>query len=182
MENTFVTSRGMNVTVLPISTLIEKQRASFDARRPKPPTYEVKTATGVTEVHEHNATTLETNAEKMAWAEYQAKVSEHEIVYQQAFIKLLLTRGINVALPDLDTWAKEQEWLGIDIPTDANERRFHYVWTEIIGDPIADLEGITLTIGRLSHVPEAAIAEAEATFRGRVGDANSTSTTGQIAQ
>lgn len=175
MENTYTTTRGVTVFVMPIATLIEKQRASFAIRAPKVPTYIVTTATGVAETHEHDDVSIldtkTTDAEREAWAEYQATKAAHEAKYQESFIKLMLTRGIQVYMPDLDAWATEQTWLGIDVPDDIFERKFHYVWTEILGDPLRDIQGILLAIGQASGVPEEAITEAEATFQRGVGNA-----------
>lgn len=174
MENTYTTTRGVTVSVMPIATLIEKQRASFASRAPKLPTYTVTTATGVAETHEHDDVSIldakTTDTERTAWAEYQATKVAHEARYQESFIKLMLTRGIQVALPDLDAWATEQTWLGIDVPADVLERKFHYVWTEVLGNPLRDIQGILLAIGQASGVPEEAITEAEATFRSGVGN------------
>ena len=175
MDSTYTTTRGVTVTLVPIGTKIQKQHASFLLRRPKPPTYIVTTATGVSETHEHDAVSVldakTTDAERAAWANYQAALTAHDAAYSEAFLRLLLTRGVEVPGANIGLWVEEQRWLGIDVPDEERERLFQYVWMEIIGDALRDIEGISLAVGKLSGVSEEAIQAAEATFQHGMGDA-----------
>lgn len=165
-QNTFTTSRGKVVTFLPIATLLDKIRASHPM--PKPPTYKVETKLGGVEIHEHNETTLETDEEKTAWANFQMQLAEAQAELNRALTRAILMRGLVFEYPSNYDWIKEQEFLGIKVPEDANERRLHYAETEVMGS-VDDYEGVTLGVMGASGVSEDLLKQMDASFRRSLG-------------
>lgn len=162
---TFTTSRGIEIEFLPIPTLLEKLQAQH--RMPAPPTYEIKAATGAVERHPHDETTLETDADKAAWADYQTRLKEATASYNLALMRLIMLRGIKVDVPEPNGWVHEQEYIGITVPTDPLERRMHWLETEALANE-ADYMAVVSGVMEASGVPEEVVAQAQATFRGEV--------------
>lgn len=175
MSETVKTTRGVTVTCLPIQTLLDKLNGQF--KLPEPPTYEVKTAMGAVERHAHDETTLDTDADRTAWAEYQKQTAAAQAAHNLALTRLVLLRGIAVDIPADDAWAKEQQWLGITVPVEPIERKLHYIETEVISG-IADIEAIMVGVMRASGVPEDLLAQMEASFRRSLGKRNGDETGG----
>lgn len=164
-QPSFTTSTGFKLSLKPVSPfLIQKVQASGEY--PKPPTYEVTTAAGSKEVHEHDAESIKTasDAEKAAWVAYTVKSRAVQSEVNDRLVRLILLRGIESEVPDYG-WDREQEEVfGIKVPKDPNDRKVHYLLTEAIGtaDDIANL--ITEVIA-LSGVSQEAIETARASFR-----------------
>ena len=160
---TFTTSRGIGLTLKPIPHMLI-DRVQNAHKPPQPPTYEIKTATGATEVHAHDETTLETDADRAAWQAYMNARDEATKDANRAFMRLVFLRGVECELPNDDTWIREQVMLGIDVPTDPLEKRLHYLETEVIAT-VADADAIVRGVLEASGVPQEALAQAEDTFR-----------------
>jgi len=135
---------------------------------PEPPTYEVVNVAGDTEVHLHDETTLETDEDKAKWAAYLKARDEAEVRLRENMTRTILAKGLIVEMPKDDEWVKDQEWCGVNVPTEPRERRLHYILTEVIGRP-DDLSDIMIGIGRISGVNEEALATAEDSFRSAMG-------------
>lgn len=89
------------------------------------------------------------------------------------FLNLVLRRGVDIGL-DGDKWASEQkELFGIDVPTDPNERKLHYINTEVLyGAPDEVKEDILEIISgvmKASGIDKEKVAELQAIFRSQVG-------------
>lgn len=161
--NQFTTSRGFEITFKPIpQMLIDRVRTLH--KQPEPPFYEVKTVSGAVEKHAHDETTLETDADRAAWAEYQKQIADTNEKTNRAFMRLVFLRGVEIEMPQDDTWAREQKLLGIEIPDDPLERKLHWIETEVVAT-IADAEHITRGALEASGIPQEALAQADATFR-----------------
>lgn len=167
-ENSFTTSRGVKIHFLGIATLIEALRESQEAKKPKPPTYEVKTLGGAVEQHIHDETTLETEADKTNWAAYQQQLRAWEKQSEKDLMRLLMLRGIDLKFPDDTRWEQEHKFVGLDVPTDPLEKRMHYIETEVLGG-VADYEALMLGVMRISGVTEEKLSQVEASFRGLLG-------------
>lgn len=160
---TFTTSRGFEITFQPIpQMLIDRVRTSH--KLPEPPYYEIKTLTGAIEKHAHDETTLETDADRAAWADYQRQLAETNEHINRSFMRLVFLRGIEIEMPQDDTWVREQKLLGITIPDDPLERKLHWIETEVIAT-VDDADRITRGALEASGVPQEALAQAEDTFR-----------------
>lgn len=163
---TFTTSRGVTVEFQNIKVLLETLNAQY--REPEPPTYEVETATGAREKHAHDATTLETEADKAAWEDYQQKRAAAENLLSEALVKMALLRGIKFEMPQDGAWVKEQQMMMLQIPTDPLERKLHYLTTEAFVTA-EDYERLMAGVMAESGMPEEVLQQAEATFRGDMG-------------
>lgn len=165
MNKTYTTTRGVEVEFLPIPLLLEKLQSQHP--QPQPPTYTVKTATGNVEVHPHDETTLETDADRQAWQEYLQQAAAAKRKLDLALMRLIMLRGIKVLTEPAPDWAEEQEFIGIEVPTDPRQRRMHWLETEVFANQ-TDYMAIVTGVMEASGVPEEVIQDAEATFRGPV--------------
>lgn len=163
-NGSYTTSRGVVVHFNGIATLIDALQASLNSKKPQPPSYEVKTAVGVIEKHAHDETTLETDEEKKAWAEYQANLQAWNAESQTALMRIVLLRGITLELPTTDEWEKQQAFFGIDVPQDPMEKRLHYLQTEVLGS-VNDYGALVAGTMRASGVPEDLLTQMESSFR-----------------
>lgn len=163
---TFVTSRGVTLEFLPIPALLEKLQAQH--KLPEPPIYEVKTATGVTEKHTHDETTLETDADKAAWAEYQKNLQEATARLNLALMRLVMLRGVKVQMPKDDTWIAEQQFIGLTVPDNPRERKLYWLETEALASQ-DDYAQMLAGVMAASGLSEEVVQQAEATFRGALG-------------
>lgn len=167
-KKTYITSRGVTVEFLPIMGEIESFNQSI--HEPEPPTYEARP--GVRFAYDEKSIQDEkTSAEdKAKWQEY-LEAKEKSIENRgRGLIKLCLLKGIK-AEPSLsfEAWKAEQEFFGADLADSPIELQFKYLYSQIIGnvnDAVKIMEGVTIASG---HVPEELTAQAEATFRSRMG-------------
>lgn len=164
--NTFTTSRGIVLEFLPIPALLEKLQAQH--KLPEPPTYEVKTATGVIEHHTHDETTLETDADKAAWAEYQKNLQEATARLNLGLMRLVMLRGVKVEMPEGEAWIAEQQFIGLTVPDDPLERKMYWLETEALASA-NDYAQMLAGVMAASGLSEEVVAQAEATFRGALG-------------
>ena len=181
-SGTYTTSRGVKVTYNGIATLIDALQSSLNARKPIAPTYEVKSLAGNSEIHAHDETTLETEADRAAWLEYQTKLAAWSDESQRSLMRLILLRGISVELPSDSDWEKQQAFAGIVVPQDAMEKRMHYLQTEVLGS-VADYQMMVVGVMRVSGVPEDLLSQVESSFRrslGRDGNRETAGATGQV--
>ena len=130
----YISSIGASVILRPVSPELVSGLVR-SVKFPDHPTYTVTLATGETEIHEHDATTLETDEDKKAWAEYQKayQVADEELFTKQC--NVLLNRGVVNQIPQDDEWLKRQQDEGItDIPTEPRAKRLYWILTELLGD------------------------------------------------
>lgn len=160
--------------------MVERLQAQYDARKPKIPTYIVIDIAGSEEIHDHNITTLEvegdpveTEKNKKLWDEYVKGTAAIDKESSEAMMRMIMLRGVYVSDYDENgSWVEEQEFLGLQIPTDASARRYHYLQTEIIGD-VNDLNTIMVIVMKLSGIPEEYLREAENLFQSAMEEAAS---------
>lgn len=171
------TSRGYEVEFVGIATAMDELENS----RPKirPPTYRVEipgtlnpdTGKPRFEEHEHDETTLTTDEEKAAYAEYLRSTAAEWAVFRERALKLTLLRGIKIETPDLTTWRNERKFLGLPLPDDPLEEKYLWIYTEVIGT-LEDLRSIQRGVEIASGVSEEQIAATAALFRREVGESN----------
>jgi len=181
-KETYTTNDGVTLETIAVSPfLLEKVRQSvFDRLRNDGilidcPTYEVKTAAGNIEIHEHNERTAADPAtaekEKELWVKYQAGLKRASTEASEKVTEALLLRGVKFDIPKDNGWKEEQEFLGIPIPEKAHELKLHYLTTELITSP-ADIIRLIAVVARHTGVSEEALAAAEASFRGALGESD----------
>jgi len=148
-------------------TVIEKFKKAGNF--PIIPTYTVETATGETEVHPHDETTLVVEGDEVAtkenqqvWAEYKAKNSAMEAEYNARLMKAVF---LSVQVEPSQDWVEEMAALEIPIPEDKVQRRYKFVELRVIQSP-KDLADLMVAVFRLSGmVKEEQVKQVEATFQ-----------------
>jgi len=187
-----VTTNGLVIPVRAVSyTLVDMAKAAIEkewrARGEPldPPMYTVTTVAGLDEVFAHDATTLDVTpkqtglddpaeAEEVAVARSTANWAAWK-AYQDARARLLAAqnaKGMRIWLRGLEVeetegWAERQAEIGVEVPTDPLERRYHYLMTEVLVTP-EDLFQAIQKLTALSYrgmVKEEDIASAVSSFR-----------------
>jgi hypothetical protein len=165
-----VTRKGVAIKLRLFSpTLQDKVRQSVEF--PETPIYVAKTAGGGKEEHEYTADMIETDEEKVMWAEYQGKLIGARLVLYERLGRLALIRGTEVDIPS--GWEKEQALFGVEVPDDPTERKLHWIETEAV-ESNDDLTALILAILAYQNVTSEERAAAAASFQNPVeGDASS---------
>ncbi len=172
------TSRGREIEIQPVSdTLIGMALANIEKEwraRGEPldaPTYTVPIAGGADfETYPHDErsaaqTSPEVLAQFRAYEDANARLDAEK---EQRRLKILL-HGLKFEILD-DGWEGMQKLLGVEIPTDPEERWFHYLTTEVLVTPDDLLRAIEL-VTKASYagaVDEDAISAAMDNFRGQL--------------
>ena len=166
MNDVFVTKDGNRIPLRRVAPiLVEKVRQSVVI--PTPPTYEVEVVGGDKEFHVHDATTLETDEDKQAWAEYQTALAAANTDMVERILRLLFVRATGDVVPAGDGWVEEQTYFGIAVPVDPMERKIHYIQTELLTHS-DDISAFMLAAMGLVGVGNEVIRAAEETFRNPV--------------
>lgn len=163
MKDVFVTKDGNKIPLRRVAPiLVEKVRQSVVI--PNPPTYEVEVVGGEKETHVHDATTLESDEDKQAWAAYQAALAAANTDMVERILRLLFVRATGDVVPAGEEWVEEQSYFGIDVPTDKLERKIHFIQTELLTHTDDISEFMVAAMG-LVGVGDEVIRAAEETFR-----------------
>lgn len=165
----FTTSAGVEIGVQPVPPLlVEKVRAAAAAsvEVPPVPTYLVELGDGTQVPAEHDATTLETDADKAAWSAYDRALKQRESVSGTKTMELFLIKGTTISPPD-DDWAAEQAYFGVVVPEDPAGRKLHYIQTELL-NTTGDIQGLMGAIVAASGIDPEVITAAQATFQRNV--------------
>lgn len=188
----YTTEDGVTLPTQSVSPfLLEKVRqAVYDRLRNEGilidcPTYEVKTAAGNVEIHEHNEKTIAdpstSEEDKDLWKKYQVGLKQAATEASEKVTEALLLRGVPFDLPKDNGWKEEQEFLGIEIPKKSHELKLHYLTTELVKSP-ADIIGLITAVTRHTGVSEEALAAAEASFRDSLGRSDESAEEGDTAK
>jgi len=184
---TYKTSLGTEITISPIPPMLvakveqaarKKAQELYPATRPM---YEVTDAGGGTQLLEHDAASVSTPEERAAWDAYQTALTNRAGYVNEKLLNFMLSRGLAIELPADDTWAKNQEFWGVEVPTDPQARIQHYIQTEVLGSA-QDIEDLTVAIMGATGVKTEVLEAARASFRGdlRQGSGSPGSTGGPI--
>jgi hypothetical protein len=168
-KQSFLTSTGVELILKPISPVL-RAKVIAGVEQPEKPTYESKTVGGGIEIHPHDATTIETDEEKAAWAAYLDAQAKAEAEVNERVAKLMWTRGIDwdaLELPEDESWVAQQEELGVTVPEKERERKMHYAETELLSDP-DEIKLLILSIMGMTGISEEVLKAVEALFRGEV--------------
>lgn len=163
-KRVFVTQDGVEVRLKPVSRpLLDK--ALDTSSEVQPPTYQITTATGEVEVHQHDETTLETEEDKRAWEKYQEELKRARRERATRFNRTLIIEGVDVD-PDADqAWKEKWEYLGIPIPENKFERKVEYVLAEVAKNELTDLLAAVLDA---SGINTEAVDQIRGSFRAGV--------------
>lgn len=168
------TSRGQRVECLPIATMIDEIRATYEARIPPPPTYTITGAGGDEVEADHTEDTIADEAtseeDKAAWAEYKVQELKIRAEMNERIMRAVAVKGIHVLdMPPEKEWLAEHEFLGLEVPEPSHERLYHYIKTEVLGT-MEDGINITAGIYRASGLDEEVLTRIEDSFRAPVGE------------
>lgn len=168
----FTTSTGIKVKIVGCPPLfLDRVRSSVEY--PDKPTYEVETATGEMEIHEHNDSTLQTDEDKAMWAAYKAAFLAAESEVNERMFRAVVMRGMEVSIPEDGSWEAFQKWLGVDVPDDPFDKKYLYIQSEVIGSD-KDIAEIMSLVMEKTGVPEETVREVRESFRDSLEEANST--------
>ena len=130
---------------------------------PQKPTYEVKSFTG-TATFDHNESTLKTDEDKKAWADY--------LVAEEAFQGELFNKRLQAAVqcvrcePMKDKhWLSRMKMLKVPLPEDSAELLELYVSTEVIRSWQDTFELIGAAVSAANIIREEVVEAAEDSFR-----------------
>lgn len=160
-DNVYTCKSGLKVKVSPIPPML-LQKVMNSVPMPKRPTYETKTISGRTEEWPMDAESAAQSPNGTArWEYYQeesqsAQAQQNEKVTMAAFLF-----GTECEIPE-DGWDQMQEFLDIRVPTDPDQRRAHYLATEL---PAEDIAGLMQKVMGQLQLPEELVADAEASFQ-----------------
>ena len=170
MDRIYTTAAGVDIPLKPISTrtLDNLALAWHEVETITPPTYTVSIAGGEeSEELDHDETTLDTDEDKAAWADYQERLGTAIQEYNEQTAKTLITFGIDMDPPD-DGWQADFEFCGIPVP-EGLERKVFYFQRVLLTDPV-DEQLITRRINFISRLSGEALERVDALFRGTVED------------
>jgi hypothetical protein len=165
----YTTERGVPIGIVPITLLLDKIRESHPL--PPAPTYTEHIAGGATQdvpiTAEMAAAWMTDNPEGWAehadaWLAYQDKLNERTTTLNDALWKAVMRRAIVVTPPIDEAWIKDQSELGITVPPEGQERREHYIWTEVIGGQVDIIRIMGMAAG--ADFTEEQLATIEASF------------------
>lgn len=157
----FTTERGVTVSVVPIPLFLDKIRKAHPD--PPPPTYEVELAGGAVQRFPHDETTLKTDEDRAAFAAWKAAKEANDRLLNDLIQRAVFEKAIHFIMPEDDAWVRDQESYGIVVPTDAVQRRIHYLETEVIGGPLDIVKLTALANG--VELGEEALRAAEDSFQ-----------------
>lgn len=166
----YTTERGVTVNAVPIPLLLDAIRKAHP--EPELPTYTEHLAGGAEReipiTREVAAAWEENDPATWAeyadtWADYLARYDAWQEDISEKTWRAVRLKSIRVELPTDDTWIREQESLGLTVPTDPMERRLHYIRTEAIGT-VRDILKLT-AIANGADMSEEALSLAEDSFR-----------------
>jgi hypothetical protein len=173
----YITTGGREVPIQAVSMLLiqsirhyAEQELRGQGLKLDVPTYKSITVANTVEEHPHDATTLQTDEDKAAWAEYQAALARVESLAGERTTKAVLLKGIDLEVEDIpEKWIKQRIFLGFPAIKDENELMLEYIQTELLPS-VADLKGCIsdiMTLG-VEGVDPAKVKAAQELFRGSV--------------
>ncbi len=163
-KDVFVTSKGLKVRVSPVDPMF-MQAVVNSVSIPKTPVYEVKTVTGRTEVHRLDEKAAAQMPDGLSiWEAFLEERSAALALQNERVMKAMFLVGAETEVPD-NGWDKKWQMLGVEVPTDPEERKIFYLRSELSGE---DVTGLMSAIMRAGGVDEEMIRQAEDAFRDTV--------------
>ena len=176
----YVTRSGQEIPLRPIATetLDDLQLMVRRVEDIRPPTYTIKVLGEDAEEAEHDPTTLKTDEDKAAWAEYINRVEEASGKCNLAVTRTYLTFGIDMDPPD-DGWEDDFEFCGIPIPEKPGERKVFYFERVALSDPL-DQQAFVQQVYLISQLSGEALDRADAIFQRGMAGWSDMDTTGEV--
>jgi len=166
-ENVYVTETGLVIKISSIPPML-LQKVMSSVKMPERPTYEAKVGfSGRVEIWPlDEVSAKETEHGVTRWEYYDEVKTQQQAIQNDRITAAAFLFGTECEIPE-NGWDKRQEYLGLEIPTDPDQRRAHYLATELSAKDVADL--MQAVLGTL-QIPEEAIADAEGSFQRSVRD------------
>ena len=164
----YLTTSGLDVVLTGLPPMVPR-RIDSSIKYPDKPTYEVTTAAGDVETYEHDETTLQSDDDKKAWANYLEAQEEAETELTEKLVYAVLVECVTMRNYEdrFATWKQKQGFIGIELSEDEERNKFDFMQTEVFHD--ADDIGEILTIVMsLTGVSVEDLAEARNSFPGEV--------------
>ena len=160
----YTTTRGRTITLSGMPPLAV-QRIANSIEFPSVPTYTIELASGDTETHDHDITTLDTPEDHVAWEKYLEEEEAADNKQTEMLLKTILVKGVEVKITDeeLADWLEELEVIGLDPPKNKKDRQLAYLETEIIATTY-DAQMIMEIVMELTGVSEEDIEDARDSF------------------
>lgn len=171
-EKGFKLSSGSKIKIKPISPhmIARLTPTVYKEMGIEIPTYEVTTVGGGKQQFPHNETTLEvegdseqTEANIQLWDEYKQSLILAHLEINSRFTELLMRRGVDVEVPEDDSWLADHRELGIEIPEDPMQLKIMYIQDELIQTK-SDWMRLIDAIMALSDISEEDVAAAAESF------------------
>ena len=164
MTNTFLSSRGIELILRPVSQF---KIDSLNSARAIPisPKYDKETITGEKQTFEMDEKSAESLGRVEELNKYKADVAEESREFAKRFMWLIFYDGIDVDVPDADSeWEQIQNEIGMTVPSSPVARKIYYITSELIATEL-DAGDLTATILGLSGASREAVDRIKASFR-----------------
>lgn len=165
-QDTFTTSSGLAIKIQQVDPMF-LQKVINSVHIPKAPTYEVTTISGRKETHIMDAkSAAETPGGEETWENY---VLERDLALRtqnDRLMNALFYMGTECEIP-VGSWERKWAFLGIDVPSDPDERRAFYLTSEL---PTEETVNLMSAVLRLTGVDAELLQQAEDAFRDSVPD------------
>jgi hypothetical protein len=167
-EQFFVTALGKQVKVTPMSLLLGEMAKNSVANPDAPvQAFEVDIE-GQPPVHYpmRDIQDARNEHERRAWLLYEQRQAEANKEKGDRWINALLIGAVidHMVMPEDNRWERRQKLVYIEIPDDPDEKRLHYLLTEVLTTP-DDLTGLITKIVEISGVDEEVVESVEDSFR-----------------
>lgn len=156
--------KGLTVEIRqPDPEFLVKMQSVFTAVKiPKPPKYYARTLSGKMEEHYMDElASKQTPGGETQWANYQERLREAKTEQNQNVALAIMFYGTDFTLP-LDGWEDDQMFLGIIVPQNKDQKKAHFLVSEIDQEDIAS---IITKVMRSAGMDEETVKEAEDSFR-----------------
>jgi hypothetical protein len=175
---TITTQNGTELELCPVSSYYitgvrNKARSDFikeNGALLTPPTYTIVCGGGPgftsweeTKTHKEDTIEQGTESEKHAWTLYQEQQRELGSFIWMRTARVYLLRGVTTEPPD-NGWQARQERDNIEVPTDPEDRKQHWIETEAVINPF-ELGMVVTTIQAQSQQVKEAREQAAEMFR-----------------
>jgi len=165
-KDVYVCEDGLRVKVKQIPPML-LQKVLNSVEMPERPTYEARTISGRTEIwplDEESAKQVERGESR--WEYYEEVRTQRQNEQNERVTMAAFLFGTECEIPE-NGWDRKQEFLGLTVPTDPDERKAHYLATELPAQDIANL--MNRIMGTL-QLPEGVIEDAQNSFQRSVRD------------
>lgn len=169
--------RTVHLRAVPLRLMLELT-SKPEYQDPPVPTYSVDLPGGGSREYPHDRTTLDTDAERAAWAAYEAEQAAVSLRRQVATHEFLFYNGVVEDPPPPGDWAFDFALWGLEPPDPADKVAYKRRWIEEEVCPdVRDLSALILRLYALSGINDDIIKQIESFFRaalagkgpGRVG-------------